>query len=78
MKQPKHVSPFHGPVTASFLKEAETYRFHYQCQQCVFFDESTHGCVHGYPNEHHLEEYFDEDAVGKVLVFCRDFELGEH
>ncbi len=66
----------HGPVTADFLEETATFCFQFCCETCSTFDENTEQCTHGYPNDMHRAEYFEGDeAVGRVLVFCREFDL---
>ena len=76
MSKKRTISPLHGPVTESFLKEVEEYRFHFCCEECTNFDDKTELCAHGYPNEQHRTAYYrDSAAEGRTLVFCREFEL---
>jgi len=73
----REISPLHGPITQAFLDEADRYQLRFQCEDCVYFNADTGACVHSYPNEPHRRTYFEDDPIGKVLIFCRDFELDE-
>lgn len=68
------ISDIHGPVTHTFLSQIREYRLLFTCEDCVFFDHQAKDCVHGYPNEPHRQAYFEHNAEGKVLIFCREFE----
>ena len=68
-------TPIHGPITPEFLAEVEELGLRFLCEQCDFFDTGTGGCVHGYPNAPHREDYFRGELEGRRLVFCREFEM---
>lgn len=70
------VSALHGPITQTFLDEVERYQLRFLCEDCAFFDSDSELCAHGYPNQAHSKEYF-ENSLGKVLIFCREFEMDE-
>lgn len=66
---------FHGPIEQEFLDQAAAYNFRFLCEDCGLFNEETGLCVHSYPNEPHRKAYFDDEPLGKTLIFCREFEL---
>lgn len=65
----------HDPVTAHFLAEVKQYKLHFLCEECVYFDDEKEVCVHGYPNIPHRRQYFEQDGEGKILIFCREYDL---
>lgn len=75
MAKVRTISKLHGPVTEDFLSQMRRYQFTFLCEDCAYFNEDTNLCVHEYPNEPHLQEYFEQDPINKVLIFCREFEL---
>jgi len=56
-------------VTLQLLREIESYRLRYACDDCAHFtkDET---CAHGYPNGERTRAL----AVGDEIVFCKEFE----
>jgi len=76
-KQAPTFTPLQGPVTALFLEEAERLRLRFCCEECIFFQPEQGGrCLYNYPNTQHRRAYFEEDhVVGRVLIFCREFEI---
>ncbi len=71
------ISKLHGPITSDFLSEIQHYQLQFLCEQCVFFNTETEECAHGFPNEAHREAYFapENQPEGKVLIFCREFDM---
>jgi len=70
----RKISPLHGPVTQKFMDEVTHYNFQFLCEQCVFFDEEKDLCAHSYPSAPHRTAYFKDEPIGKVLIFCREFD----
>jgi hypothetical protein len=59
-------------VDAALLREADASSLRFECDDCVYFDAARASCVHGYPVEEHRPGAL---AVGRVIVFCKEFEL---
>jgi len=74
-KRTHRASKLHGPITQRFLDESEHYNFKFKCEECMFFNDESGDCVHLYPNEAHRKQYYDQEPLGKILIFCREFEL---
>jgi len=57
----------------SFFSQAAQYRLAYTCEHCAYLDPKTGTCIHGYPNEVHRLEYYENDPPW--IIPCKDFEL---
>jgi hypothetical protein len=71
----REISPLHGPITQTFLDQIAQYHFHFLCEQCLLFDADRQLCIHNYPDTPHRKAYFEGSPIGRVLIFCRDFDL---
>ena len=68
-------------VDQRFQDEARAASLRFRCDDCAHFDparslvpgDSEKGCAHGYPTGPHRPV---DLAVGAVVVFCKEFELG--
>lgn len=60
-------------LTQAFLVERVRYELRFTCEYCVHHNPETFSCVHGYPNDEHIESSLDRK--GSELVFCKEFEL---
>jgi hypothetical protein len=61
-------------VDPRFVEEARAAALRFRCDDCAHFDDRASRCVHGYPVEPHRP---GELAPGRVVVFCKEFELGD-
>ena len=76
-RQIPRFAPQQEPITQAFLDEAEQYKLRFCCEDCIFFrPEDGERCLYNYPNATHRSAYFQgEAALGRLLVFCREFEM---
>ncbi len=59
-------------VDQQLQREAETFRFRFQCDDCAHFDDKDARCSHGYPCAPHRSIDLGRQHS---LVFCKEFEL---
>jgi hypothetical protein len=55
------------------VEEAARATLRFECDDCAYFDPAREACSHGYPVASHRPGAL---ALGKVIVFCKEFELG--
>jgi hypothetical protein len=61
-------------LTDALARDIETYALRFGCERCAHADlDGRVRCSLEYPNEEHREALV---AARKVLVFCKEFELG--
>lgn len=74
-KERPSFTPLHGPITQDFLDEAQRFNLRFCCEDCALFNHDTEVCTYQYPNQRHRHAYFEQNALGKILIFCREFEI---
>ena len=64
------------PRDARFNDERRHYALRHCCEDCVYFEPTTGGCRHFWPNDEHRRAFYA--TVGRQpawIVFCKEFEL---
>jgi hypothetical protein len=62
------------PVDARLCVEAQGFHLRFACEDCAHFDAKREACADGYPTGPHRRAGL---ALGREIVFCKEFELGE-
>jgi hypothetical protein len=57
-----------------FDAERERYALRHCCEDCGYFEPTTGGCRHFWPNREHRRDFYAGPPQGEV-VFCKEFEL---
>ncbi len=57
-------------IDERFQREARLFRLQFTCGSCAHFDEEKSRCAEGYPNDEHL----DDSLEGEAVLFCKLWE----
>ena len=63
------------PLEPEFTEERRRFDLRFCCEDCAHLDPMTDSCAHGWPTEEHRLAHY-ERAEARLLVFCKEFELG--
>jgi hypothetical protein len=61
-------------VDLRLVDEARASGLRFRCDDCAHFDATSEACAHGYPVAPHRPGPLE---AGGVIVFCKEFELGQ-
>ncbi len=56
-----------------FFDQVRRYALVFTCEHCAYYEVKTGGCIHGYPNEVHKNDYCRSSP--RWIVPCKDFEM---